>query len=660
MARLLARAGAVPLALLAACIDYNPTGKPEDSVPWGIDDTEPPDSGPPDTSDDTAPPPEESCDGVDNDGDGEVDEGFPDADADAVADCVDTECVVALDGDEAVSDTYTCTNVVAPPADPWNVELMWEADPMVTCRFAAVADLDADGTVEIVCTGAYEGDRAWVLDGATGAIEARWDVFREESHVAIADLDRDGDLEVVGFDPDFYPVVVDAAGAPVWRGAMALAQGTYSSHLEIRDLGADGEPEVVTHKGAVRGTDGAVVGRFDASGEAQPLEFQIAAEDLDLDGDLELAYQWSAWDTASGLLWQVRPSGSDHGFAIPLPVQADADDEAELFWTTMDHFQLAEADGTVVDGRAYSGTDATTVSVPCAGDIDGDGEMEVVSVGSNAFHAWSALGELEWTVPMLDETPNWGGCTTFDFDLDGAKEVVALDQDAVYVLDGRTGATLVRADDGFDSATMGDQPLVVDLDGDGSVEILVTSPSTLYDTALHAWRNVNRDWPPGTQMWPSATWSGTSLLPDGRVPRTPHAPWLTTQVWRGQPEAPVFGADLRPVVGDTCVASCADDGGEVRVEVRLENLGPDEAEAGAPLAVYGLDTGGGRVLLSVLTLPDWLDDGRAAASWEVVTTTEQAKRGLVFVAGDDGTGSLVSDDCETGNNELTWVLTACP
>lgn len=46
-----------------------------------------------------APQPEEICDGEDNDGDGRVDEKFPDTDADGVADCVDEEECDGLDND---------------------------------------------------------------------------------------------------------------------------------------------------------------------------------------------------------------------------------------------------------------------------------------------------------------------------------------------------------------------------------------------------------------------------------------------------------------------------------------------------------------------------------------------------------------------------------
>ncbi|WP_282135758.1 PKD domain-containing protein [Seonamhaeicola maritimus] len=54
----------------------------------------------------------EECDGVDNDGDGQVDEGFTDTDNDGIADCVDTEECDGLDndGDGQIDEGFTDTD----------------------------------------------------------------------------------------------------------------------------------------------------------------------------------------------------------------------------------------------------------------------------------------------------------------------------------------------------------------------------------------------------------------------------------------------------------------------------------------------------------------------------------------------------------------------
>lgn len=638
---------AAPALLLAACIDHDPAGKPADEPG--------PDTAHADTGTESGvTSPEEVCDGLDNNGDGGVDEGFGDVDADAVADCVDTECAVALAGAEAVSDGSTCTHDVAPAVEPWAVEVLWELDLAAYCLSVVAADLFADGDSEIACVN-WPSGRLQIIDGTSGRL-IRWDIeVAGWTGLAVANLDADAELEIVAYSQEGTVLALNPDGSTLWESRVVLPEvGSEVDPIEVYDLDGDGSPEVVGKFAVLRGTDGRVLDLVASALQADEASTEeLAIGDVDADGATDIFSEWARYRADGSLVWAYAPIDDGHFAANPLLVQADGDEDAEIVLSGDDFFTLLEPDGTIIAEQS-GGLFAT---VPCAGDIDGDGDTDLVVMGSDGSQAWSLPGTLMWEGPYEDITEAWVGCTTFDFDLDGAKEVIYGDEDALFILDGTTGAVLYQH--ARFSPTLDDRVLVVDLDGDGSVEIVSTTGAGGDGPMLRVYGNVNRDWPPGAQMWPSATWSGTSLLPDGRVPRTPHKPWLTTKVWRGQPETPVFGADLRPAIGETCVASCEDDG-QVRVEVRLENLGPDEVESGAPLAVYGLDGAGGRVLLQVLTLPEWLDDGRAAPSWEVVTTTEQAKRGLVFVAGDDGTGSFVPDDCETANNEVAWALEACP
>ncbi len=103
MRRLRYRGGVHLLLLMTACSDYGIEGAEDKTVPF--DTGEPP---PIETTVDTArttdsattpPPPTEACNGEDDDGDGAVDEDFPDTDADGTADCVDVEECDGLDND---------------------------------------------------------------------------------------------------------------------------------------------------------------------------------------------------------------------------------------------------------------------------------------------------------------------------------------------------------------------------------------------------------------------------------------------------------------------------------------------------------------------------------------------------------------------------------
>lgn len=74
-------------ALASGCVENNLSGKPEGPAVFDTGVTFASDTA----TEDTALPPE-LCDGLDNDGDGEVDEGFPDEDQNGRVDCLDVEC----------------------------------------------------------------------------------------------------------------------------------------------------------------------------------------------------------------------------------------------------------------------------------------------------------------------------------------------------------------------------------------------------------------------------------------------------------------------------------------------------------------------------------------------------------------------------------------
>jgi hypothetical protein len=297
-------------------------------------------------------------------------------------------------------------------------------------------------------------------------------------------------------------------------------------------------------------------------------------------------------------------------------------------------------------------------SPACAGDIDGDGEMEVVHVGYLEVVAFEADGTRRWTVGN-DDPGGMTGCTTFDFDLDGAKEIVHTNENAIRILDGRTGEVLWEDLDWFTNTVL-DVPLIADLDGDGSVELIVPSNGGpgYGNTALRVYRNVNRDWPPGGPIWPSAAWSGTSLYADGTVPRHPDMPWETTRVWRGQPEVFLTGSDVRVEVVDHCVSSCDLDA-QVQLALRIVNGGPEEVHRPVPVAGYTVDADGTRRLAEVVTFDDFLEVGHASATRAMRLTTREVQPGFALVAGDDGTGAVTIDDCEPEDNETAWTLDEC-
>ena len=161
-------------------------------------------------------------------------------------------------------------------------------------------------------------------------------------------------------------------------------------------------------------------------------------------------------------------------------------------------------------------------------------------------------------------------------------------------------------------------------------------------------------------IWPEESWSGTSLWPDGTVPRQPEAPWLKYKVWRGQPEYLISGRDLQMTLLDSCVSSCVDGVGVVELAFQLENLGPQVARPDTPLSAWTLDDAGQPVLAGTWTASRELLPQETAGPFTLSLDLETARRGVTIAAGDPGDGAVPRDDCDPTNNALTWTPDACP
>ena len=607
----------------------------------------------------------EECDGHDNDGDGQVDEGHADIDGDGVADCVDWECdAVILQGEERGA-AFACEAEIEPADDPWALEKMWESPYSEGgCALGTIIfDANGDDVSDVAC-GSYS--EVVVHDGSDGHIlyTLPCPIYTNSSSLAIADVDADGTWDLYGVcierKTDAYVVRWQADGVEVWRSALELGSGAHAEplSLEIADLEGDGEPEVITNRVILDAATGTVQSRLSDAPDYGFMKRGLAVADITGDGVQEVVSGSKAWRSDGSLAWQVGPASWEGGPQMP-NIVSYADIDSPLVFVFSD-----DGTGVVADaaGQALSSLEIEPTGAPgvtCAGDIDGDGEAEVVQVGEWEVQAFELDGSVLWNVAN-DDQYGIAGCTTFDFDVDGAKEVVQSNRTSIRILSGANGSTLWEDADWF-SNTVHDVPLIADLDGDGSVELIVTnSGGQGYGyPPVRVYRSMNRDLPPGSRIWPSATWSGTSLYADGAVPRIPSKPWMTTRIWRGQPESMITGSDLRVEVAGYCAASCELLDAQVQLSLRLVNGGPEEVHAPVPVAAYTVGEDGSRTLVEVSNFDQHVTVGHASDSVTMRLTTREVLPSLMLVVGDDGSGATVVDDCDQTNNETSWTLSEC-
>lgn len=587
------------LLLLTACELDNQLSS-ETEKPDGFDtssDWEPPDG---DTSDEE--PPIEDCDGIDNNGNGQIDEGFPDADADGLPDCLDPECPALTAGDAGtIAMVEACMGESggggAEVTDPWAVRTKWtfsapSADASATNSYAqpVIGNLDddnGDGVIdeddspEVVIT-AF-GSRGYIvaIDGATGTEKWSYANTSTTAAVLIADIDADGYPDVVGYDQSARPLALEGDGTLKWTASQQPTSTSYPL-VSVADLDADGLPEVIADDLVLNGEDGSLEFKLN-SPASNP--YRIAAvADVDLDGDQEIFIGGDAYDSDGSTLWSTGEVGT-YGF-WPVIVQADADPEAEIGFVG-EHWTLWDDDGTNIYTRNY-GTPGHP-GPPCVGDLDGDGESEIAWPSYQTLVAYELDGTAMWSQP-IDDTSGLAGCSAWDVNGDGALEVLYADQTTFTIFDGATGVENY-VDSQHRSGTVFEYPTIADMDADGHAEIAYVSNYGAPWGVLKVVEHDGSGWPAAGSTWAVHDFAITNVNPDGSVPASPDPYWTKYNVYRARvaaddPSTP----DLVVSITDACVMNNDCVTGDVALAFQVSNQGGADVTTDFVVKVYSYGT----------------------------------------------------------------------
>jgi hypothetical protein len=600
---------------------------------------------------------DEACNGVDDDGDGTIDEGFPDDDGNGRVDCLDDVCpTLDLGSAAAVSITEECQGTTDTTSgeevdDPWNVVTRWTygsgQSSWMTPVIGNLDDdngdgvIDEDDTPEIVVS--LASGKVVALSGADGSVVWTANGTNMMGGTSIADVDADGRPDVIAADTQGRTISLDGStGAVQWTADDMLASLNYMLH-NTADLDEDGIPEVIHDQYVLDGRDGSTLFKMDVPTSGWNYRLPAIA-DVDLDGDQEIALEGALYDSDGDELWSTGESGS-YGF-WPIIIQADSDDEAEIGFVG-EHWSLWDHDGNNIYTTTYNTT--AQPGPPCAGDFDGDGTAEVAWPAYQNFVMYELDGSKVWSVNMND-TSGLAGCSGYDLNNDGALEILFADQTTFTIFDGATGAELFT--DTHASPTIFEYPTVADVDNDGHAEIVVAHYGAA--SAVTVYGHGGDGWPAAGTTWNVHDFAITNINPDGSVPQEPDPSWLKYNVYRARvavddPSTP----DLAVSIQDVCVADC--DYGPVEVGVQVWNEGGADVSAGAVLSLYADDDTGPRWVASAT-----LGAVTAGTSLDAVTfelaPADVGMYGFIAVIDD---GDAISE-CVEDNNDDTWAEVYCP
>ena len=272
------------------------------------------------------------------------------------------------------------------------------------------------------------------LDGSTGL--EKWDASAEvytagnevnpRATPAAADIDGDGTTEIVTAAAAGGAIAFRADGSLLWKST--LSDGTTPWHgsmlsvtTAIAHMDADGSPEIVMG-GVVLEADGRV--RF---GQNRPLAGSNNGEygavsivaDVDSDGVQDVVTGAAAWSATGTEIWS---NGQSDGY--PAISDLDGDGVAEL---------IVVSNGSVRVQVASTGVVLAEVDMPGEGkggpptvaDFDADGVMEISSANGSAYGVFEYTSQpspalsVKWSKVTQDLSSNVTGSSVFDFEGDG-------------------------------------------------------------------------------------------------------------------------------------------------------------------------------------------------------------------------------------------------
>ena len=476
-----------------------------------------------------------------------------DDDSDGLIDCYDPDC----SGSTACANFYFGQSAVGGctvnGSVSYNLDTAWVSPDLVLPATTPVAaDIDNDGIVEIVvCRGMTPTitDSILVLNGNTGAIETRFAAGNpvggsKGDVIALADIDNDGFGEIVVMDLFRNLKAFEHTGVLKWTSSVVAEAVAAPS---IADFNGDGIPEVYVGRQIFNGATGALIALGNGSrGEGQTSLNSVAVDVLPSAfcadcGGLELVAGDDVYavNVTGGNMSVVVSANSQNGDGLTSVVDWDHDGDLDAVVSSRGVIASAASRLWVWDLQTtnqigvtmtFTGNVSDLGGSPTVADFDGDGNLEVVTIGRNEIRMFDdhLAGMVVLWTRALDEDSGVGSSVAFDFDIDGAAEVVCQDQDSLFILRGSTGAVLGSLP--ALSGTINERPTVLDVNRDGQAEILCVGATPTFNSrtgGMMAVKPIGGIWGHARELWNQPHYFNVNINDDLSVPMVQqnHQPW---------------------------------------------------------------------------------------------------------------------------------------
>ncbi len=568
----------------------------------------------------------------------------------------------------------------------------------------AIGDMDGDGVPEVAFV-AYDdncsGDAAkadgllTILRGDTGQEVLRLDDPEKRlgaaPATAMGDVDGDGLAEVVVMTASWTLAAYELDGTLLWesddtvkQGGLNNVQQFWGGGIAIADLDNFDLPEVffgaMVFDGRGHFLWAGEAGQGVMSGRVYLAAALSTAADLDGDDDLELIGGRTAYQHNADVYWTSTvgdgyPAVAD--FFVEETGEPGKDGKPEVAIVTGGSLYILNGQtGETVWGR--QGIPGTNYGgPPVVADFDGDTLAEIGVAGRSEIFVFNPDGEeaIAWRQPIDDAASEMTGSTAFDFEGDGAAELVCFDECFVRIYSGSDGTELHKISN--NAFTANEYPLVVDVDGDGETELIVTSNPctsrcTRYEdwdgpvrSGVRAYGDTLRNWVRTKKVWNQHTYHVTNVSANATIPAPEAANWETDGLNNFRQNKQTWGVNNTP---DMRVEMFGGDsrwcgGGVIFLGVMVTNRGSWTADAGVNVTFYEVMADDSRTLLGTAqTLEPLLPGMSEYVQLEWTIPAEEIGLDVyrfVVIVDDPAAGETVFHECDEDNNEAGPVDVRC-
>ncbi|MDR1055258.1 MAG: cadherin-like domain-containing protein [Prevotellaceae bacterium] len=611
----------------------------------------------------------------------------------------------ALGQNNLLSNTSDCSGTR--PEFSFNIQSAWTSNTgnrVNTIATPVSGDLDGDGFAEIVVSN-RSNDSIFIFEGRDGSLITKLSGGVTNaigsSSMLLCNIDGKGAVFYIdrSYNGFLYKVRSSAGVRPiefdlVWNVSGLNPGGSYENRPIVADLDGDGILEFVVGSKIVDSQDGSILATMAYSGIGSfPSSYPIAVE-LDNDGLPEVAvgtniYKFNRASSPKLTLWKSLANVTGGGTAREgnnIAADIDQDGIVDIVFHSASGIELivwTPQTETIIG--TITGLKSGQRSYPFVGDIDGtiiNGEKypEIIINATHLLTAYYFDGssfQTKWTMTHSDGS---GGTTLtlFDFDNNGTVELVYRDENFIQIFDGSGTSPKEVYSETCGSITATETPIIADVTGDGSANIIVTGNpqgSYIYDGELMVFEGAASKWSSCPNVWNQQLYSSLHVNGDLTIPRiiNPFSLSYTqtctantgnvVQCYNGCPiQAPYISKDtycpidLAPDVlvldGTLEILSST----SVKITVIVGNQGMATASASMPVQYYKHEIGASNII-GTETLGVDLYPGQTTIITKIFTGLEANISKFYVRILDDGISFPASgaySDCNLTNNTKSF------